>query len=79
MSLRSAQRLAAGEGFSLQQLIDGVRLESATCLLDDPSLRMDAIAFTLGYSDDRAFRRAFKRMTGMSPSEYRAKPDAKGT
>ena len=78
MSLRSAQRLAAGEGFSLQQLIDGVRLESATCLLDDPSLRMDAIAFTLGYSDDRAFRRAFKRMTGMSPSEYRAKPDAKG-
>ena len=73
MGLRTAQRLAVSEGYSLQRLIDDVRLESAKCLLDDLSLGMDAIAFTLGYSDDRAFRRAFKRMTGVSPSEYRAK------
>lgn len=71
LTLRTAQRLAESEGFLLQQLIDGVRLESAKLLLDDPSLRMDAIAFNVGYSDDRAFRRAFKRMTGLTPTEYR--------
>ena len=71
MSKRTAQRVAGKAGYSVKQLIDAIRLESAICLLDDASLRLDAIAFSLGYSDDRAFRRAFKRMTGKTPDEYR--------
>ncbi|MEM9282644.1 MAG: AraC family transcriptional regulator ligand-binding domain-containing protein [Verrucomicrobiota bacterium] len=73
MSVRSAQRLAAQFGSSLQVMIDSVREESAKEFLDDPKVSVDTVATLLGYSDDRAFRRAFKRWTGMTPTQYRRK------
>lgn len=71
MSLRSAQRLAFKHGTSLQELIDQSRLESAQHLLADANLDIHTIASVLGYSDDRSFRRAFKRWTNQSPAKYR--------
>lgn len=71
LSLRSAQRLAAKEGYSLQGLIDDVRIENAKSLLRNPELKISAIAFMLSFSDDRSFRRSFKRLVGQSPSEFR--------
>lgn len=71
MSLRTAQRIAAKEGYVLQGMINAVRMENAMVLLQDGSMRMERIAFQLGYSDDRAFRRAFKRLMGQSPTQYR--------
>ncbi|MEM9108343.1 MAG: helix-turn-helix domain-containing protein, partial [Pseudomonadota bacterium] len=32
---------------------------------------VDEVAEAVGYSDSRAFRRLFKKMTGLSPAEYR--------
>ena len=32
---------------------------------------MSEVAFLLGYSEQSAFARAFKRWTGMTPSGYR--------
>ena len=72
LSLRSAQRLAAKEGYSLQGLIDDVRMENAKSLLRNPDLKISSIAFMLNYSDDRSFRRSFKRIVGLSPSEFRS-------
>ncbi|MEM9409672.1 MAG: helix-turn-helix transcriptional regulator, partial [Planctomycetota bacterium] len=72
LSLRSAQRLAAKEGYSLQGLIDEVRMENAKSLLRNPELKVSSIAFMLNYSDDRSFRRSFKRLVGQSPSEFRS-------
>lgn len=71
LSLRSAQRLAAKEGYSLRGLIDNVRMENAKSLLRNPDLKVSSIAFMLNYSDDRSFRRSFKRIVGLSPSEFR--------
>lgn len=71
MSLRTAQRIAAKEGYVLQGMINAVRMENAMVLLENSSMRMERIAFQLGYSDDRAFRRAFKRLIGQSPTQYR--------
>ncbi|MEM6490470.1 MAG: AraC family transcriptional regulator ligand-binding domain-containing protein [Pseudomonadota bacterium] len=71
LSLRSAQRAAAAEGVSLQEMIDAVRADTAKTLLADPIAAVGLVAGLLGYSDDRAFRRAFKRWTGRTPSEYR--------
>lgn len=71
MSLRSAQRLAASYQLTLNQLIDEVRAEFAEELLGDPEFSIAQVAQLVGYSDDRAFRRAFKRWTKQTPSYFR--------
>ncbi|MEM7138599.1 MAG: AraC family transcriptional regulator ligand-binding domain-containing protein [Myxococcota bacterium] len=71
VGLRSAQRLAASHGTSVQRLIDKVREETARDFLVDGEMRTETIAALLGYSDERAFRRAFKRWTGQSPGAFR--------
>ncbi len=71
MSVRTAQRVAAENGTTVQRLIDKVREHRATELLKDNRNDIGSIAFLLGYSDERAFRRAFHRWIGQTPSDYR--------
>lgn len=71
MSLRTAQRVTAAQGTSVQELIDNVRELRAKELLSNERNDASAIALLLGYSDERAFRRAFERWTGQSPFDYR--------
>lgn len=71
MSLRSLQRLAKEFGFTIRQLLDEAREAKARQLVLDSDLGIEAIASRLGYSDNRAFRRAFKRWTGQTPVEFR--------
>ena len=73
LSLRSAQRLVSAHGTSLQTLIDDIRVAHAKEFLSDPAIRIETVALLVGYSDDRAFRRAFKRWTGQTPSTYRSR------
>ena len=71
MSVRTAQRIASEHGTTVQGLIEKVRERRATELLRDNRNDIGSIAFLLGYSDERAFRRAFQRWTGQTPSDYR--------
>ncbi|MGX9355004.1 helix-turn-helix domain-containing protein [Roseobacteraceae bacterium S113] len=71
MSVRTAQRIASENGTTVQGMIDKVRGTRATELLQDNRNDIASIAFLLGYSDERAFRRAFQRWTGQTPSDYR--------
>lgn len=71
MSVRTAQRIASENKTTLQALIDKVREQRATELLSDNRNDIGSIAFLLGYSDERAFRRAFQRWTGQTPSDFR--------
>ena len=73
MSLRALQRQARDRGFTISQLLENAREAKARQLLTDPKLTIEAISARLGYSDDRAFRRAFKRWTGQTPAEFRRK------
>lgn len=72
MSLRTAQRISSEHGTSIQELIDNVREKRAKELLVNERNELSAISFILGYSDERSFRRAFRRWTGKSPSDFRA-------
>lgn len=47
------------------------RLEQAKVMLRDPSLTIVTVAVALGYASQTAFAAAFKKLTGISPSEFR--------
>lgn len=71
LSLRSAQRIMAAHGTSLRQAVEEFRARKALQYLGDGRLDTEEIAARLGYADARAFRRAFARWTGTTPSEAR--------
>lgn len=75
MSARTLQRRLHGLGTSFNAVCDEVRRSQALAHVDrrEPKLALSEIAFLVGYSDVRAFLRAFKRWTGMSPQQYRAR------
>lgn len=75
VSLRALQRLVADHGTTPRALIDHRRTENARRLLDDSRLSVSEVADRVGYSGDRAFRRAFKRDTGHTPAAYRRTRD----
>lgn len=70
-SLRSLQRTVRESGTTLRAMLDDTRMRHAKRLLGDPSLSTDEVAFLLGYSSESAFRRAFRRWTGISPAQAR--------
>ncbi len=72
MSLRSAQRLAALYGKTLKGMIEDARAAKAQSLItENPHASIEDIAARLGYSDERAFRRAFRRWMAMTPTEFK--------
>jgi AraC-like DNA-binding protein len=73
MSRRTLQRKLADSDLTYKQLVDDTRRDLAMRHLDDPRHSITDITFLLGFSQQSAFTRAFKRWTGMSPSEYRAR------
>ena len=72
LSPRTLQRRLAAHGTGYQQLLDGVREELAHLYVDDDSVPIGEMAYRLGYADESAFLRAFRRWTGTSPSKVRA-------
>lgn len=71
MSLRSVQRIVRARDTSVRALLEAARVGHARRLLGDPRLGVEEVAFLLGYSEARAFRRAFRRWTGQSPVSFR--------
>lgn len=70
-STRSLQRQLAGRGLSYSRLLDQVRFEKGAELLRKTDARIIDVAFATGYTDPAHFARAFRRIAGMTPREYR--------
>jgi AraC-like DNA-binding protein len=70
LSLRSLQRGLKAHETSYEELLREVRLELACGQLRERRRTSSEIAFSLGYDNASAFSRAFRRWTGMAPSEY---------
>ncbi len=45
--------------------------EAALQLLGDPDMKIIDVAYATGYEDPSNFARAFRRLTGVNPQEYR--------
>ena len=78
MSERTLRRHLAEEGTSFSAIHDRLRTKRAMELLRDSKLSIVAIGDRLGFSDEREFRRAFKRWTGHAPSDERRSGDPPG-
>jgi AraC-like DNA-binding protein len=71
LSVRSLRRHLLDEGTSFRTLAQSLLRELACTMLRDPNLTLQTIAFALGFTGATAFHRAFKRLTGVTPAEYR--------
>ena len=58
-------------GKSPSEFTADMRIDIAKSYLSNPNIQIKSIAANLGYDTVAHFSRAFKRMTGMSPGEYR--------
>ncbi|WP_311269576.1 helix-turn-helix domain-containing protein [Sphingobium sp. WCS2017Hpa-17] len=67
----SLRRKLSAEGNSIQALKDRTRLDWARELLRQPGMTISDIASRLSFSDETAFRRAFRQWTGQRPSAFR--------
>jgi AraC-like DNA-binding protein len=71
MSRRTLQRRLGDLGLTYKGVVDETRYELAQRYLDDPERSVTDITFLLGFSEQSAFTRAFKRWSGKAPTAYR--------
>ncbi|HVL00923.1 MAG TPA: AraC family transcriptional regulator ligand-binding domain-containing protein [Dongiaceae bacterium] len=70
LSPRTVIRRLKTEGVRYQQILDRELERQAKLYLRTPGHTVESVAAALGYQDASAFRRAFRRWCGMSPSEW---------
>jgi AraC-like DNA-binding protein len=72
MSPRTLRRKLGAEGVRFQDLLDTERRKVAEDYLSNSELTIQQIAEQCGFSDGQNFAQAYKRWTGISPTEYRS-------
>lgn len=65
------RRFLSATGYAPLDYVQSLRMEEAKQMLEATSSPIDDIADAVGYSEPAAFRRLFKRTTGLSPLHYR--------
>ncbi len=58
---------------SVVEYIQRVRMEAAKMSLESGRENVNEVMFNVGYTDTKAFRSTFRKITGLSPVEYRQK------
>jgi AraC-like DNA-binding protein len=77
VSPATLRRRLAEEGTSFRDLLDALRAEEACRDVLDPRLDLTGIASRLGFAHPNGFYKAFRRWTGLSPREYRARHESR--
>ncbi|UPL49252.1 GlxA family transcriptional regulator [Hymenobacter sublimis] len=58
---------------SVVEYIQRVKIEVAKSSLESTRENVNEVMYNVGYTDPKAFRLTFKRVTGLSPKQYRSK------
>jgi transcriptional regulator GlxA family with amidase domain len=67
------RRFQAATGYAPLDYVLSLRIEEAKQMLETTDAPIEAVAGEVGYAEAAAFRRVFKRATGISPLQYRQK------
>lgn len=58
-------------GLSFIDYLTKIRIEKAMYIMEDPAVKIYDVAELVGYSNQHYFCRAFKKVVGVSPTEYK--------
>jgi AraC-like DNA-binding protein len=78
MHRRTLERRLKAQGTTFQSVLDDMRHEAARQLLSDTDLPSSRVGAAVGYSEPASFTRAFRRWSGLTPSQWRAQRAATG-
>jgi AraC-like DNA-binding protein len=78
ISERTLHRRLSESGTSYQDVLDQFRIEESERLLLQGKLDLAAVALALGFSDQAAWNRFFRRLRNMSPTAWQNANDLKG-
>ncbi|MBI3562834.1 MAG: helix-turn-helix domain-containing protein [Gammaproteobacteria bacterium] len=67
------RHFVAATGYKPADYIQNLRIQKARELIETTRQAIERIAFNVGYNDVSAFRKIFKKLTGLSPKEFRAR------
>lgn len=70
---RSLQRALRRAGTSFRSIVEKGRIAAACRLLDETDLKVESIAFEVGFGSLSGFVRSFRRVRGCSPHERRVR------
>ncbi len=69
-SVRSLQRKLQGEHTSFLKVVEETKKQICLQLLGTGNYNVTEIAYVMGYNEPSAFRKAFKKWTGVAPGRY---------
>jgi AraC-like DNA-binding protein len=71
MSTRTLSRRLADAGTTFSDVVETYRESMAKRILSETDMQASEIAYKLGYTNQSTFSTAFKRWSGMTPTDYR--------
>jgi AraC-like DNA-binding protein len=71
MSPRTLQRRLSDRGVLFNDVLDEMRFRAAKSYLAPGDIAGTEVAYLLGFAEPSSFNRAFKRWSGLTPTEYR--------
>ena len=74
VSERTLRRRLNEAGINFRDLLKEIRHETALYYLSKTDMRIESIAFRLGYKETANFRKAFRELAGKSPRQWREDP-----
>ncbi|WP_217597328.1 response regulator [Cohnella sp. GbtcB17] len=66
-----SRRFKQETGENLIDFLCRIRIDKAKLLLESPHFKISQVAEMVGYADEKYFSKVFKKLTGLSPNQYR--------